>query len=130
MKRLITSLVLIALILIAGLYSLYRVKNVRDEMILQIETVSTAVEEENLILIKSGVEKLCAYWKEQEGTLIHYVRHTQIDDITKSIARLPAMAAYQTYDVLFAELNSIRWQIDHIWKSEIPSFDNILARSL
>jgi hypothetical protein len=53
------------------------------------------------------------------------VRHTQIDDITKSVARLEALAADEDYSELSAELASIAWQMEHISRSEQVALSNL-----
>lgn len=71
------------------------------------------------------IEKLSAYWDREHNYLIHFVRHTQIDEITKSVARLIPLAVGEDYPELDAELNSIAWQIEHVNKSEKLLFSNL-----
>jgi len=130
MKRVLTTIALLTFVLGVSLYSIFKVKTMREEMILYIEAVTAAAASGDSATLERSVEELCAYWEGEERTLIHFVRHTHIDQITQNISRLPAAAAYQNYSDLFADLASIRWQVEHIWESELPTLDNILVCSL
>lgn len=126
MKRIIIIAILLCFCIGASLYTLYQVNHINDtvdQYVNQSLDALTRADEEEL---KMHLEDLSQFWHEAEDRLIHFVRHTQIEDITKSVSRLQALASGEDYSELAAELASIRWQIEHINRSEQISLQNLL----
>ena len=126
MKRVYIALAMLALIAIACFYSLHKVNRAYYTLEDKIELVYSALDQNDRQQLGKNVDDLCAYWKDEERSLVHFVRHAQIDEITKSIARLPSFAKYGDYADLSAELNCIRLQMENIRDSEPPTWNNLL----
>jgi len=124
MRRVYIALVLISLMVLVSIYSFVKVDEAHRYMTAQVDSIMQSVRDENLTLLDHQIDELTAYWNGTEDIIVHFVRHVQLDDIAKGIARLPILAEHN-HDMLLAELSSIRWQIEHIWKSEIPSANSL-----
>lgn len=126
MKRILICLVLLAICVGVSIYSTYRVGTVQERIDSDANAALDAIADADEARIKQHIESLSIFWNEEEDRLIHIIRHAQIDDITKSIARLQALASGDDYSELTAELASIRWQMDHINRGERLIFHNLL----
>lgn len=126
MKRVIIVCVLLAFCTGVSVYTYCHVGDVNDRIMRGVNGALGAIAEADEENLRVYVDDLSAFWDEEEDRLIHLIRHSQIDDITKSIARLQALAAGEDYSELAAELMSIRWQMDHISRSERMIFPNLL----
>lgn len=126
MKRIVICILLLALCVGISLYASYRVGEVNDRIATDVNGALDAIAQADEDRIKEHIQNLSNYWSEEEDKLIHLIRHAQIDDITKSIARLQALASGEDYSELTAELASIRWQMEHIRRSEQLILHNLL----
>ena len=126
MKRLWIVGVLVVCIASLSLYCIFRIDSVRDRINGDTRLILSAVEEDDAEKIQTLVGALYEYWNDEEQRLVHFVRHSQIDDISKSMTKLPALAQYRYYRDLAVELALIQWQMQHIWESEFPNVDSLL----
>lgn len=126
MKRIVIVCILLVFCVAVSAHSWQRVGEVNDNIFSEVEGALDAIADADQNRIEQHCHNLSEYWDVEEDRLIHLIRHAQIDDITKSIARLEALAAGEDYSELTAELMSIRWQMDHIRRSEQLIFANLL----
>lgn len=126
MKRVVIVCVLFLLISTICVYSIYKTSIIRNDVIASIDAALEAVRTEDQESIIKHVQTLHDFWVTEERSLVHFVRHSQVDDISKCVERLPGLAEYNETAELVAELDSIHWQIENIWHSELPYWQNIL----
>lgn len=126
MKRVAIAFFLLILCVGVSVYTIHYVGDVNDRINHWLDAALAALAEPDEETLQSCVRGLSDLWDTEEDRLIHLVRHSQIDDITKSVARLEALAAGEDYSELAAELMSIRWQMDHINRSERMVLNNLL----
>ena len=103
-----------------------RVKQTRAEVFAYIDSIDYLLAENRPEDMNRQVEELCEYWASLDQDIGHYVRHSHIDDISRGMARLPALARHEDFSEFSSELSLIRWQLDHIWEAEKPYWRNIL----
>jgi hypothetical protein len=125
-KRLYICLAVIAAITGVCIFSMHRISEIKDRVEDYSNAVFTAMEEENYEKTLASVGELTDYWMEQNTVLVRYVRHAQVDDISKGISRLESLARYQVYPDLAAELSAILWQMEQIWDSERVHIRNVM----
>jgi hypothetical protein len=125
-KRLYICLAVIAAITGICIFSMHRISEIKDRVEDYSNAVFTAMEEENYEKTLASVGELTDYWMEQNTVLVRYVRHAQVDDISKGISRLESLARYQVYPDLAAELSAILWQMEQIWDSERVHIRNVM----
>ena len=126
MKRIIIMFALLGICIGMSLYTIHHVNRVSEIMHISVSSVFSALEERNQKDLENAITELCNYWRKEEERVIYFVRHAQIDDITKSVSRLDALMVWEDYAELSAELSSILWQIDLIQHSECEVFVNLL----
>ena len=126
MKRVLLAISLIALILAGSIYGLILLKGYAVEITQEIDSILQAVQagDRDTYVAKSIL--LNHHWHEIEGTLVRFIRHTQIDDITGVMARIVYLAQYDDLSELTAELHRAKVMMQEVWYSEIPSFKNII----
>jgi len=125
-KRLVIVLFILAGIIAVCLYSLHRVGEVKARIHAYGDTLSTAIKEEDGDAARRAATALAEYWQEEQQWMIVFFRHVEVDSISSAVARLTAFADAEEYSDLDAELRTILWQIDHIWRSEQVRVRSIL----
>lgn len=126
MKRVIIVLVVMMGIIVTCILSLHKVGEVRNHVDSYTNAVFTSIEEGDTDATRKGIQELVRYWCREEAVLVRYVRHAQVDEITKSMSKLERYAKYEAYHELEAELSAIVWQMEHVWESEKPKLGNLL----
>ncbi|WRS27654.1 DUF4363 family protein [Oscillospiraceae bacterium MB08-C2-2] len=126
MKRFIIVLFIIAGVIAFSLFSLYRIRSIKEEMTNSLSEMEQLLDAEDYDGLNQMVKDFTIQWVKQESILVHYVRHGQIHDISNSVATLQTMAEHKMGRELYIEFSRIHWKILHLWNSEIPVLDNIL----
>ena len=124
MKRVIFCVLVLIMIAFVCRQTFMHITATRDRMMTDISLLSAAAENGDHDEMVWRARELTEYWNAEERWLMHFVRHSHIDSITLSIARLNTLAQHQETVELLAELSVIAWQITHIWESEQPSLKN------
>ena len=65
-------------------------------------------------------------WEENEHSILAFVRHGDLDQVTLSIAKLPGYLRYGEIPSFAAEANTVRRMLIHIWESEQFVLSNIV----
>lgn len=125
MKRAVIVFLLLLGIVCASYYSSRRVNRAWEGCIEYMDGIEGLILEENKDALTAQTEAFRDYWEEEENVLVFFVRHSQVDEISRNVARLPDYAKYGYYADLASELAGVRWQIEHIWKSEKAHWRNI-----
>lgn len=125
MKRVLICVCLLVFTVLASVYSWYRVERVEKDIANHVEALGQVMVGGNRDELAMRSTEFAAYWDKEEDVLIHFVRHSHIDLITTSVARLPSLAAYDDLGEFSAELANIRRQMEHIRGSEEITLSNI-----
>lgn len=126
MKRIIICAALFLGALVISIYAHFKVENLNEALDLRIDALTVVLRENNKKEIIEQSHGLVDFWNGEEEILVHFVRHSHIDVVSISVARLPALAEYGDYSEVYAELLSIRRQMKHIRSAEILTFENLL----
>ena len=118
MKRPVIVSVLVVLIIAVCLHARHRIDSAKEQLHTYANTVFSHIEEDDSEAVKSTVETLVSYWRKEQRYLTLFSRHSRIDEVSRSVARLSSLAAFEEYSDLHAELNAVLWQIDDIKESE------------
>lgn len=125
MKRLVIVLVVSAGIIAVCVYARHRVSTARERLHAYAAPIFAYIEKEDGDAIKNSVETLVKFWQGEHIYLILFFRHSEVDEVSRSVSRLKSYARFEEYADLHAELRTILWQIDHIWQSERVRIGNI-----
>lgn len=123
MKRLVTAVILLAVILIISTLSLFalerevaRIGAAAGE--LRRQPPSPALEEESRDLFR--------LWDDKERLLVLFVRHDVLDEITELMAELPGLARYGEYGHFYSGLDVILARLEDLLDSARPTYRNLL----
>ena len=130
MKRLVVVIVMMIGIISVCVYARHRVSTARERLHLYAHNIFTYIEREDEHAIGAAVKSLHDYWQEEYIYLILFFRHSEVDEVSRSVSKLKSYADFEEYADLHAELCSVLWQIDHIWQSERVRLGAVFLRSI
>lgn len=123
MKRLVTAIVLLVLIITISCVSLYILERDLGEIdraaqALRNETSSPALETKS--------EELFRLWNEKEELLVIFVRHDILDEVTVLIAELPSLARHEEFGLFYSGVDVILARMEDLREAARPSYRNLL----
>ena len=124
MKRFITALILLGLIISISCWSLWdmgqSIQWLMEEArsLRNIQPGAPHIEDKSL--------RFVSCWEEAENRLIFYIHHDTLDHISQLIYELPALACYEEYGAFYGRLDALEAIFEDLWKSSIPSYRNLL----
>lgn len=108
---------------IMSIATLTKIKNSFLEEFSSLEKIAESGDSEKTA---EEAKRITGRWIEEHHTLCRIVRHTQLDQVTLSVARLEFLAKYGETGELTAEINRCRILLEDIWDSELPIIRNIM----
>lgn len=120
MKRLIISCSLLIVLLAIGVVSLFYIENVCSQTIEKSQTIKQNIDRQDYQTASQNIKDLESYWEENEQYLCLFVRHGEIEEISRQISELSDLLEYQDYSESSATLNRIIVIAEHIKATEKP----------
>lgn len=120
MKRLIISCSLLIALLAIGVVSLFYIKNVCSQTIEKSQITKQSIDTQDYQTASQNIKDLESYWKKNEKYLCLFVRHGEIEEISRQISELSDLLKYQDYSESSATLNRIIVIAEHIKATEKP----------
>ncbi len=120
MKRLIISLVMVALIIAFSISNTVTLYNVRGELNEHLNNMAQKLDGGEAQDVVEDTQQFQQLWLDREEKLVRFIRHTDLEQITWDCARLPYLAKYGDMAELTAEINRIQLQINHLWETQVP----------
>lgn len=123
MKRLVTAILLLALIVSVSCVSLYLLKQDLGEIQdfageLQADTAPEELEAKS--------KEFLRLWNEKEKLLVIFLRHDILDELTVRIAELPSLARNREYGLFYSGVDSIQARLEDLLDSVVPSYRNLM----
>lgn len=123
MKRLVTAVVLLVLIIGISTLSLFVLERELEEICacageLRQAPPSAALERDS--------EELFRLWNEKERLFVIFVRHDVLDELTVLMAELPSLARHGEYGHFYSGLDVILARLDDLLDSARPTYRNLL----
>lgn len=125
MKRFLIVVAMVLLILGVGFLSWFQLGRITERMETELNTLATLVEQRSAVELQDRAEAFQELWEEEERMMMRYIHHDELDTITGTVARLRALARYEDYPELAAEIDRLRHLIRHIYESETPTWYSI-----
>lgn len=126
MKRIVTAVVLLAVIIVAASYSLHDLKvnigELNDACAAMQAKASTADEAE---MAEDG-RALLELWNKKEARFVLYIQHDNLDHLTQEFSQLAELGRYGDRAQYYAKLDSILSLLDDIERSAVPGYRNLL----
>ena len=126
MKRLLLSVGLLAAIIGIGIWTLHSQREIVDSWLEYTEQISRAYTENNLISCKKWTKQFRDSVHEDSSILATFLPHKPITDIEESATSLVGILEQRNHNQFLSELAKCRYLLEHLKKSELPSFENIL----
>ena len=123
MKRLVTAVILLVLIVAVSCFSLY----VLDRDLGEIQNFAGELREDTAPEeLEAKSQELLRLWNEKEELLVIFLRHDVLDELTVRIAELPSLARSREYGLFYSGVDSIQARLDDLLDSVRPSYRNLL----
>lgn len=125
MNRILIAVGLLAAIVALSFCSLFTFIGIQRDVTAQMDDLNALIDREDYDALTEAAWKVSNEWSEKEHTLIRFIRHQELDEVTSTMTRLPMLAQYRDIGELAAEINHIRVLLHHILDSEIPYPRNV-----
>ncbi|MBC5787428.1 MULTISPECIES: DUF4363 family protein [Clostridiaceae] len=126
MKRLFVSLGIITVILTISLVGLWHLNFVTDQVEEYTTNIQTALDQNNITKAQELNYQLSGFWERQHRYLTLYIRHNNIDEISKTISELEQYLQRTDYAEFSSRLSYIQQLMLDMRDAEIPILFNIL----
>ena len=126
MKRQIIVIFVVIGIVAVCIYARHRAGEAREMVHFYALPIFFYIEQQDGPGAQKAVEALVAYWEREQRYLMIFSRHTEIDELSRTVSRLKSYAIFEEFADLHAELRAVLWQIDHIWETERVRVGTIL----
>lgn len=126
MKRMVWSIVIILVIVGVSLLGIFNLRHVSGEMLELTNGAQQAVDQQDIKKAGELTEQLSSFWDQQHHILILYVRHNDVDEISKSLSELDQLLEHGNYAEFSSKISHIELLLEHLWDSEVPTPQNIL----
>lgn len=123
MKRLVTAICLLLLILGISCFSLYILERDLGELQqlateLRYQTPTEQLEEKS--------QQLFDRWNQKEELLVVFVRHDTLDQLTALLAELPSLARHGEHGHFYSGVDVALARLDDLLDSARPTYRNLL----
>lgn len=126
MKRAVTCVVLIVLVVGMGIASVFITSAKCKDIKSLAEGIGDAIKSKEPDLAKEKTKQLNERWTKDKRVLIIFLRRTKIDEISSQISRLNGWIEMDDDTDSVAALTTINDLSEDLAKEEIPTFLNIL----
>lgn len=126
MKRVYTSIVLLAIVLTLNFSSLIYIHSTVNELNGMLAQIKSSVKNEDYDSASKEVSAFCDTWHQKEKLLVRIMRHQGIDSAENSIEQLPVLLEYREYAMFMSNVSLIEAIITRMWEDEVPNIKNIM----
>lgn len=126
MKRLITAILLLILILVACAGAYFYVSRTAGTLEQSVAAVETHAQTDDLVAARQAMDKSYAAWKQHYEALSALVRHNEIDDTERLFQRARQALKNDDRDEALMQLNELRAMLRHLPEMEQPRYSNLI----
>lgn len=126
MGRKISIIVISILLLSTSLLSVWYAKNVKENLSALLEKTKISAESENVEQTKKLVEETQIYWEQQEQTLLIFISHDEVDQLSDIISRLTSLIEHDDLSEFCSQIDKALNAIEHIWSIQVPVLQHVL----
>ena len=126
MGRKISIIVISILLLSTSLLSVWYAKNVKENLSALLEKTKISAESENVEQTKKLVEETQIYWEQQEQTLLIFISHDEVDQLSDIISRLTSLIEHDDLSEFCSQIDEALNAIEHIWGIQVPVLQHVL----
>ena len=126
MGRKISIIVISILLVSTSLLSVWYAKNVKENLSVLLEKTKISAESENIEQTKKLVEETQIYWEQQEQTLLIFISHDEVDQLSDIISRLTSLIEHDDLSEFCSQIDEALNAIEHIWSIQVPVLQHVL----
>lgn len=124
MKRLITCVIILVLIISGSTYSLYVFDKKNDDITDHIDYIQTLYKQNKTDEAEEELTRLDRFWDEYYNYMSFIVQSTKLEDISLSVSKLKYLLKKDS-DEFLSECESIKYGIQMIYDSEYPHLHSV-----
>ncbi|MBQ8869715.1 MAG: DUF4363 family protein [Oscillospiraceae bacterium] len=125
MKRFPLSVVIITVTILACIFSLLYIKNIKDRYETLLDKTYSQLVNDNIDGAKKSLEKFNKGFEKDEKILMYIVQKSDLEEISFQAEVLEQYLKAEEMPEARAELKKITALLNHIWEKEAPLFENI-----
>lgn len=125
MKRLYTSIIILAAILGLSFFNLRQTKNISDQSFAIVEEMIENTKSGRLDKTAALAEQFFDDWEKAKVSVAWCIRHTPIDRITSLASQIAPLARQEDTAQLSALLAELSVRVRELYQEELPTFQNL-----
>lgn len=126
MKRLLLAVLIVSAIISSGVWSLWQFSLLREEAAPLLRRMEQAADRSDYTSGTAAADEFLELWLSYEGKLVPFVRQDPLEAIGSCAVRLPAFGEHGAEAEFAATVRELRYLLDELWESEVPSPNNLL----
>lgn len=126
MKKLVWAVVVLVLFIAGSFFVEFKLKQSVDNMLLDIQTLTENLKNEQWDSVDTGFEDMVNNWEEKGKAWSVIVDHSEIDELTIALYKSKTYANYREKEEALAELKQFEFMVDHVPKIHKIELRNIL----
>lgn len=126
MKRTVTIGIILLFIIVISLFGLRNLAVLNHDINATLDEVSASVRATDYEKALDILTELKSFWGKETQLLNTYLKHDGADKISENIVKLSALVQNHNDNQIMVEIESMRFNLNHLYESEIPSIGNIL----
>lgn len=130
MKRLVTILILLSVILGVSIGGVYYIKITTEEISEKLTEISQQIssqgEDVEADSLSAQVNRLCEKWEKSEKILGTYLKHDDTGEIAKNLEKLRSYCQVEYFKEAIPLIEELKYSLHHLYEEELPTPKNIL----
>lgn len=124
MKRIWVAIGIAAGMVVLCAVMLAQTRGITDRLYVQLDRLCAV--EEGDPSGKELAEELCAMWEQNEKSLSLHIRHSELEEVTRSFTELKSALQMDEYELFRMACDEARVSVDHLWEEARLSLKNII----
>lgn len=126
MKRVITISTILLILLGCSVLGLLYIADTNERMSAYLDQSEQFLQAENWEAAEEEIAAAQELWKDSGSTINTYVNHNTVDSIGENLTRLSSQLRQHQGRQAETLLETIRFELEHLYEREFPSLRNIL----
>lgn len=126
MKRVITSVLIVFVLIICCFISYGYINSTTNKLCEHISNIYTDINKDDFSSAQKQVDKLYKHWSDYSPALSSLCRHNEIDDIERLFQRATQAVINEDKNEALIQFKELNMMLSHLPEMERPSLSNLL----
>lgn len=126
MKRVVTISIILLILVGCSVLGLLYIADTNQNMAHYLDQSEEFLQEENWEAAEKQISAAQELWESAGSTINTYVNHNTVDSIGENLTRLSSQLRQHQKQPAETLMETIRFELDHLYEREFPSLRNIL----